>query len=294
MAEIPLLPHWVVLQDRIRWGEEIHKPSQEWDGGPGTVKDAGLGLSAISASCPGSAWPWSPCFLLPASLSPPTPHVHRAQSTAALYPGEVRPPSLQFFALRPRGVMSQDCSAKPCLCLLSLQPNAFHGEGNGGPESEPIHTGAGSRARNGTLAPWPPGTRTCPHLSATSQKAIARGAPLQAPGGQRLTTSLGGISRGVEDAAEPSAPKREELWVTGQLHPQAPTPAQWLLATQKPGSPRGVRTILLRQDPPLLRKGQQASLLPRISDIRPSLFSLQPSPHCRQSYGITKNHSTWR
>lgn len=281
MAEIPLRPHWVVL------------PSQEWDGGPGTVKDARLGLSAISASCPGSAWPWSPRFLLPAALSPPTPHVHGAQGTAALYPGEVRPPSLRFFALRQRGVMSQDCSAKPCLRLFSLQSNAFNGEGNGGPESEPIHSGARSRAGNGTLAPWPPGTRTCPHLSATSPKAITRGAPLQAPGRQRLTISLGGISREVEDVAAPSAPEREELWITVQLYPQAPAPAQWLLATQKPGSPRGVRTILLK-DPPLLRKGQQASLLSRISDIGPSLFSLQPSPNCRQSYGITKTHSTWR
>lgn len=226
-------------------------------------------------------------YLLP---SPPrTPYVHGAQSTAALCPGKVRLPSLWFFALRQREVMSQGRSAKPCLRLFSLQPNAFHGEGNGGPESEPIHSGARSRARSGTLAPWPPGTRTCPHLPATSQKAIATGAPLQAPGRQRLTISLGGISREV-DVAAPSAPKREELWVTVQLYPQAPAPAQWLLATHKPGSPRGVRTVLLRQDPPLLRKGQQASLLPRISDIGPSLFSLQPSPNCRQSYGITKNH----
>lgn len=61
-----------------------------------------LGVSDISTSHPGSAWLWSPCFLLPVALS------HQWA-----------------------GVTSPACSVYPCLFLEKqslrlLQPNAFH------------------------------------------------------------------------------------------------------------------------------------------------------------------------
>lgn len=114
MAEVPLRPDWVVLQDRTGWDEETHKPPEQQSWGPGTVKDARLGLGAISTSRPGCAWLWTPCFLLLAALSshPPTSTGHAAEQPSDPS-GEASLPSALISEAGRTDVSKLFCSALP-------------------------------------------------------------------------------------------------------------------------------------------------------------------------------------
>lgn len=143
--------------------------------------------------------------------------------------------------------------------------------------------------------PGPQGQGFFPPHSATSQKAIARGAPLQVVGPLRAQTNnllRKNQQQGGKHVIEPWAPKREELWVTAQPHPQVPTQPGGTLITQKSGSLHGVLTTLFRQDPSPCKRANKPAPCPDFQIDNPPSSPCTPTSS-RQSYGIIKNHWIW-
>lgn len=85
--------------------------------------------------------------------------------------------------------MSPDCSAKPGLRLLSLQPNASHGQGNQGMESELESHRSCKQSWEWNLSVLAPGDKDCPTPLCHFPESNCRGIPSPGPRPQEGKTN---------------------------------------------------------------------------------------------------------
>lgn len=187
---------------------------------------------------------------------------------------------------------SPDCSVSPCLCLenhslLFLQPNAFHRK----------ETKAQRLDLTLSCRSWRQSQKWNPGILAPRDKDFSIPLPRkplpgkhpQAPGGHKLTISLGGIGSKVENMAQHPEPQREEPRVMADHIPRLP-PQPWGMLTHRNQGPtrHPDHTPQTRLS---LQKGPKPAACPERQIYNLPSFSPRTSaPPSRQNYDITTSH----